>query len=202
MNLKVVENKEAPLLDRNEIKADLTFTGVPPSVIEVKKKLAEQLSVKEDMLIIKKIVPKYGFKEGTVLATLNKNAEKMEDVEPEYVLEKQKPKEKKEAKKEEAPKEEPIAEETKTESIVRLNELQNKISLQKNRRHVGEIHEVLIERESTRKSPHDFQGRNDGNKIVILPKGNYQKGDFVRVKISDVTPHVLKGKIATEEFTA
>jgi tRNA-2-methylthio-N6-dimethylallyladenosine synthase len=91
---------------------------------------------------------------------------------------------------------------TKTHRIVRLNELQNEISLQKNRRHVGEIHNVLIEQESTRKSPHDFQGRNDGNKIVIFPKGNYRKGEFVKIKISDATPHVLKGKIATEKFIA
>lgn len=95
-----------------------------------------------------------------------------------------------------------IPEEKKTERIVRINELQNEISLSKNRKHVGEIQDVLIEQESTRKSPHDFQGRNDGNKIVIFPKGDCRKGDFVRVKITDATPHVLKGKISTEEITA
>ena len=88
-----------------------------------------------------------------------------------------------------------VPEAAKKERIIRLNELQNRISLQKNQAHIGEIHNVLIEQESTRKSPHDYQGRNDGNKIVIMPEGSYGKGDTVRVKISDATPHVLKGQV-------
>lgn len=88
-----------------------------------------------------------------------------------------------------------VPEEKKTERIVRLNELQKEISLKKNRAHIGEVHRVLIEQESTRKSPHDFQGRNDGNKIVIFPAGDYRKGDFVEVKITDATAHVLKGEV-------
>ena len=88
-----------------------------------------------------------------------------------------------------------VPEEKKTERIVRLNELQKEISLKKNRAHIGEVHRVLIEQESTRKSPHDFQGRNDGNKIVIFPAGDYHKGDFVEVEITDATAHVLKGRV-------
>jgi tRNA-2-methylthio-N6-dimethylallyladenosine synthase len=86
-----------------------------------------------------------------------------------------------------------VPEEKKKVRIVRLNELQKKTSLKKNKFHIGQVQEVLIEEEATRKSSDDFQGRNDGNKIVILPKGNYKKGDFVQVKITDATPHVLKG---------
>ena len=88
-----------------------------------------------------------------------------------------------------------VPEAVKKERIVRLNELQNRISLLKNQAHLGEIHKVLIEQESTRKSPHDYQGRNDGNKIVIIPEGPYKKGDTILVKISDATPHVLKGQV-------
>jgi tRNA-2-methylthio-N6-dimethylallyladenosine synthase len=88
-----------------------------------------------------------------------------------------------------------IAEEKKKERIIRLNELQKEISLKKNRKHIGETHRILIEEESTRKSPDDYQGRNDGNKLVIIPKGNYSRGDFVDVKITDATAHVLKGII-------
>ncbi|MBN2366045.1 MAG: TRAM domain-containing protein, partial [Calditrichaeota bacterium] len=86
-----------------------------------------------------------------------------------------------------------IPEEVKKERIIRLNNLQNEISLQKNREHINQIHEVLVEQETTRKSPEDYQGRNDGNKIVIFPKGKVRKGDFVRVRITDATAHVLKG---------
>ncbi|RMF55144.1 MAG: tRNA (N6-isopentenyl adenosine(37)-C2)-methylthiotransferase MiaB [Calditrichaeota bacterium] len=83
----------------------------------------------------------------------------------------------------------------KTERIVRLNELQKTHSYQKNEAHIGEIHEVLIEQETTKKSPDEFQGRNDGNKIVIFPRGDYRKGQFVHVRITEVTAHVLRGEV-------
>ncbi len=88
-----------------------------------------------------------------------------------------------------------ISDQKKKERIVRLNELQKEISYKKNRSHIGQIHEVLIEQESTKKSANQYQGRNDGNKIVIIPKGTYRKGQFVNVKITEATPHVLKGTV-------
>ena len=86
-----------------------------------------------------------------------------------------------------------VSEQKKTERIVKLNELQNRISYKKNLSHIGQVHDVLIEQEKTKKSDHDYQGRDDGNKIVIIPKGPYQKGQIVKVKIMEATPHVLKG---------
>ncbi len=86
-----------------------------------------------------------------------------------------------------------IPEEKKTERIVRLNDLQKEISLKKNLDHIGQIHEVIVEELSTKKSPQDFQGRNDGNKIVIFPGGDYQVGDFLQVEITEATSNVLKG---------
>lgn len=88
-----------------------------------------------------------------------------------------------------------VSEAKKTERIMTLNQLQNSISLKKNQAHLGEIHKVLIEEESTKKSSQQVQGRNDGNKIVILPKGHLKRGDFVEVLITDATPHVLRGEI-------
>lgn len=88
-----------------------------------------------------------------------------------------------------------ISDERKTERIVRLNELQKEISYQKNLAHIGQIHRVLIEEESTKKSEDDFKGRNDGNKIVIFPKGAFHRGQFVDIKITDATPNVLKGEV-------
>ncbi len=88
-----------------------------------------------------------------------------------------------------------VPEAVKTERIVRLNEIQKKHSYQKNLAHIGEIQEVLLEEESTKKSPDEFQGRNDGNKIVIVPRGEYHKGQFVQVRITGATPHVLRGEV-------
>lgn len=88
-----------------------------------------------------------------------------------------------------------VGDAAKTDRIVRLNELQKEISLKKNRAHIGETQEVLIEAEATKKSNQDFQGRNDGNKLVIFPRGAYAKAQFVDVEIADATAHVLKGRV-------
>jgi tRNA-2-methylthio-N6-dimethylallyladenosine synthase len=87
-----------------------------------------------------------------------------------------------------------VPEETKTARIVRLNDLQKAISLKKNRAHLGEIHEVLVEATQTAKSETEIQGRTDGNKIVILPAGPEKIGDILKVQITDATNYVLKGK--------
>lgn len=86
-----------------------------------------------------------------------------------------------------------ITEDKKTERIVKLNELQKEISLKKNQAHIGEIHDVLIEKEGTQRSEEDFQGRIDNNKIVIFPSGDYRRGNWVKVRITDATSNVLKG---------
>lgn len=90
-----------------------------------------------------------------------------------------------------------VSDEIKTERIVKLNELQKEISYKKNRVHIGEVHEVLIEEESTKKSENEYLARNDGNKIVIIPQGPYSKGQFVDAKITDATPNVLKGVVVS-----
>ena len=88
-----------------------------------------------------------------------------------------------------------VPEPVKTERIVQLNEIQKAISLKKNLAHVGQEHLVLIEREATKKSAEDVQGRNDGNKLVILPGGDHRIGQFFKVEITAATAHVLKGRV-------
>ena len=81
----------------------------------------------------------------------------------------------------------------KKERIIKLNNIQRSISLAKNSFHIGKIQRVLIEKESTARSDTDYQARNEGNTIVIIPKGPYREGDFIDVEITDATPNVLKG---------
>jgi len=88
-----------------------------------------------------------------------------------------------------------ISETVKTERIVRLNEIQKEISLLRNQALVGEVMDVLVEEEGTPKSLSDFQGRTDGNKLVIFPSGPYRVGEFVPVAIREATANVLKGKV-------
>jgi tRNA-2-methylthio-N6-dimethylallyladenosine synthase len=79
----------------------------------------------------------------------------------------------------------------------RLQEIINKqqeISLQRNKLDVGKVHKVLIEGTSKR-SEEQLQGRNTANKVIIIPRGNHQKGEYVNVLVNDCTAATLFGKV-------
>jgi tRNA-2-methylthio-N6-dimethylallyladenosine synthase len=78
----------------------------------------------------------------------------------------------------------------------RLNEIiakQRSHSLLRNQQDVGKIHQVLIEGYSKRSDQY-LQGRNTANKVVVFPKENYQKGQYVNVHVDDCTGGTLVGK--------
>ena len=81
----------------------------------------------------------------------------------------------------------------KTSRITRLVEMQRKISYNKNNRALGETFDVLVEGPS--KKPDQLFGRNDSNKIVVFPNQGQNVGDFVKVKVQEVTPNTLIGKM-------
>ena len=62
------------------------------------------------------------------------------------------------------------------------------------KRDVGKTFKVLIEGNS-KKNENEFHGRNDQNKVIVFPKLNYKKGDYVMVKVHDCTPGTLIGNI-------
>lgn len=88
-----------------------------------------------------------------------------------------------------------VSPEEKKYRITLLNELQKEISLERNRGHIGETHEILVEGTSKR-SDDDWFGRTDGNKMVVFPRTDQKRGDYVKVEISDATANTLKGKAA------
>ncbi|PJB13450.1 MAG: tRNA (N6-isopentenyl adenosine(37)-C2)-methylthiotransferase MiaB [Flavobacteriales bacterium CG_4_9_14_3_um_filter_40_17] len=71
--------------------------------------------------------------------------------------------------------------------------LQRNHSLFRSQQQVGKTFEVLIEGES-KKSPAHWMGRNAQNSVVVFPKENHQKGDFVQVKVESCTSATLIGK--------
>jgi tRNA-2-methylthio-N6-dimethylallyladenosine synthase len=66
-------------------------------------------------------------------------------------------------------------------------------SLESMKRDVGKTFKVLVEGVS-KKNEDEFYGRNDQNKVVVFPKSNYKKGDYVIVDIHDCTAGTLIGK--------
>ncbi len=88
-----------------------------------------------------------------------------------------------------------VTEAKKTERIMRLNEIQKEITLKKNKAHIGEVHTILVENPTNPRSLRDKVGRNDGGKLVTFPEGDYEVGSFLKVRITDATPHVLKAEV-------
>ncbi len=79
----------------------------------------------------------------------------------------------------------------------RLTEVINKQlehSLLANQKQIGRIDKVLVEGPSKRSDEH-LCGRNGRNSMVIFPKGDLKKGDYVLVKINDCTSATLLGEV-------
>lgn len=81
----------------------------------------------------------------------------------------------------------------------RLSEIiskQSQLSLERNKLDIGKEQLILIEGTS-KKSDQEYRGRNSANKVVIIPAGDYQPGDYVLVKVTDCTTATLFGEIIT-----
>lgn len=87
-----------------------------------------------------------------------------------------------------------ISAEVKQRRLSEIIALQMKHSLERNEMAVGQVHKVLLEGFSKRSE--DFlHGRNDQNKMVIIPRGNHKKGEYVQVLITGCTSATLKGEV-------
>ena len=81
----------------------------------------------------------------------------------------------------------------------RLEEIiakQQERGLVSNQKQVGKIEKVLIEGPSKRSDEH-LCGRTSRNAMVIFPKENYSKGQYVMVKILECTSATLFGEIVS-----
>jgi tRNA-2-methylthio-N6-dimethylallyladenosine synthase len=86
-----------------------------------------------------------------------------------------------------------IPEEVKKRRLQEIVDLQQKISMERTSRFVGQVVEVLIEK-SSKKSDAHWSGRNSQNTTAVFPKGNYKVGDFVNVLVSHCTSATLIGE--------
>ena len=86
-----------------------------------------------------------------------------------------------------------IPEEIKKVRLQEIIDLQQKHSNYRTNQYLGKVVEVLVEKES-KKSELFWSGRNEQNTVVVFPKGIYNIGDFVNVKINKCTSATLIGK--------
>lgn len=87
-----------------------------------------------------------------------------------------------------------ISEEVKIKRLEEIINLQNQLSLQSNQSTIGKEYEVLVEGVSKR-SREDLFGRTEHNRVVVFPRGGHRIGDFVKVRITDVTSATLRGEL-------
>jgi tRNA-2-methylthio-N6-dimethylallyladenosine synthase len=86
-----------------------------------------------------------------------------------------------------------IPEEIKKRRLQELIDLHRIQSLQSMQKEVGKTRKVLIEGYS-KKNENELDGRTDQNKVVVFPKGNLNKGEYVFVKIISCTAGTLIGQ--------
>jgi tRNA-2-methylthio-N6-dimethylallyladenosine synthase len=89
--------------------------------------------------------------------------------------------------------EDDVPEEIKIKRLQEMIALHRIHSLQSMQRDVGKICKVLVEGVS-KKSEDELFGRNDQNKVVVFPKADLKKGDYVMVKIESCTAGTLLGR--------
>lgn len=89
-----------------------------------------------------------------------------------------------------------IPAEVKKRRLQEIVEVQNRLSLESNKKDIGKTFKVLIEGDS-KKNETEWKGRNSQNKVIVFPKGNHdlKKGDYVTVKVNDCTQATLLGEI-------
>ena len=87
-----------------------------------------------------------------------------------------------------------IPEEVKIDRLNRMIAVQNELSRKSNARDVGKTFDVLVEGVSKR-SREQFVGRNQQNKTLVFPRGDYRVGDTVRVRVVDSSSATLIGEL-------
>ena len=89
--------------------------------------------------------------------------------------------------------EDDVPDDVKQRRLEEIITLQRSISEVRNANEIGRTHTVLVEGPS-KKSDAQLCGRTDTNKMVVFDRADYEKGDYVNVRITDATSATLIGE--------
>lgn len=90
---------------------------------------------------------------------------------------------------------ETVDEVTKSRRLQELVDLQNSITLERNRLMIGQSERILVERPSS-KNPQEWVGRTSNFKKIIFPNSSsIQAGDFADISIDDMRGWTLRGTL-------
>lgn len=101
MDIKVLEEKKNPLLQRREVKFSVSHNLGTPSRDEIKAKIAAYLNSKPELVIIERMRSQFGKRETHGYAKIYETVERMKSVETEHIVQRNAKKEPKKAEGEE-----------------------------------------------------------------------------------------------------
>lgn len=87
-----------------------------------------------------------------------------------------------------------VPEEVKKRRLAEVVALQQRLSAERTKTMVGQVHRVLVEGVS-KKSTEKLYGRNSQNTVVVFPKQNFKAGDYVNVLATECTVATLIGEV-------
>lgn len=87
MEIKIIEKKENPLLNRTEIKFECEYpTEGTPKILDVKHKLVALEDSSNDLLVVDSMKPSYGVPTAVGLAKVYDSVDKLNEIETKAVL--------------------------------------------------------------------------------------------------------------------
>jgi tRNA-2-methylthio-N6-dimethylallyladenosine synthase len=86
-----------------------------------------------------------------------------------------------------------VPEKTKSDRLNEMIALQNQLSAKSKKNDIGMVFDVLTEGFSKRSAEY-LSGRTSQNKVVVFPRDDFKKGEYVRVLIERCTSATLIGK--------
>jgi small subunit ribosomal protein S24e len=86
MDINITKDNSNALLNRRELNVTIAFDGATPSRDDVKAKIAAILNAPLELVIVQKIENEFGKQELTGYVKIYETAERMKQIEKDYVL--------------------------------------------------------------------------------------------------------------------
>jgi small subunit ribosomal protein S24e len=90
MDINVIEDEANPMLHRRDVRFEMVHEDATPSRLSVRDSLAATLNKEADEVVIHRLDTKYGMRKTVGYAKVYESAEHAQDVEQEYMLERNK----------------------------------------------------------------------------------------------------------------
>ncbi|MEW6722736.1 MAG: hypothetical protein AB1324_05735 [Candidatus Micrarchaeota archaeon] len=85
MNVNLISNEENKLLERREVKAEVSFDGATPKRAELKSAIGQKIGANPDTMVVRKVVSMFGRHTVRVTAHVYPSKESLMGMEPVHI---------------------------------------------------------------------------------------------------------------------